>query len=189
MGLQHIAPTLEADQHKAVVEATWGHLAASEGAEYQGRIVYAVGIYGDDYLNPTALVSEFDDLANSPWEYEAVQAFLQHEDTPKDAGCIYEFVGVMRNYECSGVVTKVLDTAILPKPPQQKKARGIKMSDRCKACDEKRRQTTWVLEDLQDRAARAGMPAEYGGLVQFTDFIRSLYPEYYGTVATTDKES
>jgi len=35
-----------------------------------------------------------------------------------------------------------------------------------------------ILEDLQDRAANNGCPCDMT-LTQFTDYLRSLYPEYY----------
>lgn len=92
-----------------VIYATWGHLAAKKDKTYKGRIVYAVGCYGNDELNPTALISDFKGLKNSPWEFEAVQEFLQHKTTPKKVGCVYEFVGTMRNYECRGTVRKLYD--------------------------------------------------------------------------------
>lgn len=36
--------------------------------------------------------------------------------------------------------------------------------------------TMRILEELQDRACKVGLPI---GLSNFTDYIRSLYPEYY----------
>jgi hypothetical protein len=40
-------------------------------------------------------------------------------------------------------------------------------------------QIRFVLEDIQDRACKSGLLDQYGGLVQFTDFLRGLYPELY----------
>ena len=112
MGIQAM---IETDGHRQVTQATWGHLAAKKGKIYHGRIVYAVGIYGSDRLNPTVLLSEFEGLSNSPWEYDAVQAFLQYKDTPKDEGCVYEFVGSMQNYECKGTIKKIFDAEVVGK--------------------------------------------------------------------------
>ena len=36
--------------------------------------------------------------------------------------------------------------------------------------------TMRILEEIQDRACKVGLPI---GLSSFTDYIRSLYPEYY----------
>ena len=51
----------EARHHENVRRETWGHLAPVRNRTYRGRVVYAVGCYGDDPLNPTILVSEW------PW--------------------------------------------------------------------------------------------------------------------------
>ena len=40
-------------------------------------------------------------------------------------------------------------------------------------------QIRFVLEDLTDRACKTNTLGKYGGLVQFTDWLRGLYPELY----------
>ena len=53
--------------------------------------------------------------------------------------------------------------------------------------DEKQRyKLSAILEDLQDRASKGGVP-DISGLSQFTDYIRSLYPELYDN-RTLDQE-
>jgi hypothetical protein len=108
-GMADAFARVEAKYRDQVICATWGHLAAKKDKTYEGRIVYAVGCYGNDDMNPTALVSDFKGLDNSPWEFDAVDEFLHHKDTPKESGCVYEFVGTMCNYECRGTIRKLYD--------------------------------------------------------------------------------
>lgn len=54
-------------KYKAEVMAhTWGHLAPKKNKAYRGHIVFAIGCFGSDHLNPTALACEFSDLDSSP---------------------------------------------------------------------------------------------------------------------------
>lgn len=47
----------------------------------------------------------------------------------------------------------------------------------CAKCD-KDNQTRRILEDIQDRACKEGLPTGMS-LTEFTDYIRGLYPELY----------
>ncbi len=98
-----------AEEHYAtlVMKDTWGHLAPKKNKTYKGRIVYAVGCFGSDDLNPTPIVCEFDGLDGSPWFFDAINEFIQSQDN--NPGCVYEFKGGFRNYHFTGTVSKVQD--------------------------------------------------------------------------------
>jgi hypothetical protein len=44
-------PAIDA-QKERVMQATWGHLAPKKNQTYHGRIVYAVGCFSGDRVNP-----------------------------------------------------------------------------------------------------------------------------------------
>jgi len=69
--MEAFAPA-EAVYKAQVMENTWGHLAPKKDVTYRGRIVYAVGCFGNDPLNPTPLVCEFKNLDSSPWFFNAM---------------------------------------------------------------------------------------------------------------------
>lgn len=92
---------VEADYKAKVQAATWGHLAPVKGKTYEGRIVYAIGCFGDDPLNPIALVCDFDGLDSSPWFFDAMAEFIG--SGKNKVGCVYEFTGTFRNYR-SGTI-------------------------------------------------------------------------------------
>jgi hypothetical protein len=91
-------------QHQALAEA-WGHLAPKRNKIYRGRIVYVVGCFGNDHLNPTVMACELGDLESSPWFYDALIEFLQQQQT--EVGYVYEFVGTFRNYVFQGKIRAV----------------------------------------------------------------------------------
>src|SRR5215831_8690940 len=102
-------------EHKARVMAdTWGHLAPKKNIAYRGEIVFAVGIFGSDELNPTALQCDFSstdgELDSSPWFFDAMADFLSSLKCA--AGGVYRFTGTFRNYKFTGKITCVL----APKP-------------------------------------------------------------------------
>lgn len=99
---------VEAAYRSKVLEATWGHLALKRNTTYKGRIVYGVGCFGSDHLNPTALFCEFEGVDSSPWFFDALQEFIQEQKT--EEGCVYEFKGYVRNYVFKGNVKLLLDT-------------------------------------------------------------------------------
>ena len=93
----------EAKYHAEVLDDAWGHLAPKRNKTYTGRIVYAVGCFGDDPLNPTMLVCDFDGLDSSPWFFDALNQFIQSMDN--ELGSVYEFKGTFRNYKLNGCTT------------------------------------------------------------------------------------
>lgn len=87
------------------LKATWGHLAPKKNKAYRGFIVFAIGCFGDDALNPTALECEFNGLDSSPWFFDAMTDLLGSLET--EAGCIYRWEGTFRNYEFDGETRKM----------------------------------------------------------------------------------
>lgn len=86
----------EAPYREAVKVDTWGHLAPKENKTYKGRVVFAIGCFGDDELNPVVLVSEFRGLDSSPWFYDALMDFLstmqcKKARTRRDVGKVFEW--------------------------------------------------------------------------------------------------
>lgn len=47
------------------------HLAPKKDKRYKGRIIYAIGCFGDDPLNPTVLSCKLRGLDSSPWFFDA----------------------------------------------------------------------------------------------------------------------
>ncbi len=97
----------EAHYRDQVLAATWGHLAPRRNKKYRGRLVYAVGCYGNDHLNPTVLSCEFAELEDSPWFYSVLTDFLHKQEF--EVGCVYEFRGAFRNYRFEGETTLLMD--------------------------------------------------------------------------------
>lgn len=114
--LGHTLAGIDYHNHREQLKDTWGHLAPKKNKTYRGRVVYAIGCFGDDKLNPTVIDYDFGDLASSPWFYEALHEFLGDGDAPNgydghsymigglrnDEGCVYEWTGTMRNYNFTG---------------------------------------------------------------------------------------
>jgi hypothetical protein len=97
----------EIEYRNQIATDTWGHLAPKKGKTYPGRIVYAVGCFGDDPLNPLPIFCEFDGLDSSPWFYNALIDFISGQEN--EEGCIYEFKGTFRNYTFKGQIVKLMD--------------------------------------------------------------------------------
>jgi len=97
----------EADYKSKVMEHTWGHLAPKRNKIYPCRIVFAVGIFGDDALNPTAIHCHTPGLESSPWFFDAMMDFMQ--DTHPTEGKVYEFIGTFKNYRFSGNIKIVFE--------------------------------------------------------------------------------
>ena len=103
--------------HREQLKETWGHLAPIKNKTYNGRIVYAVGCFGNDGLNPTTISYHFDGLESSPWFHEALTEFIGG-GKPKAhgydgysymigglrnvPGCVYEWTGTLKNYRFKG---------------------------------------------------------------------------------------
>lgn len=96
----------QAAQHSQALIETWGHLAPKRNRTYKGHIVFALGCFGNDGLNPTALECEFDGLDSSPWFYEAMCDFLH--STKGEEGNVYRFDGHFRNYKFVGNLRQLI---------------------------------------------------------------------------------
>lgn len=94
--------SIDAHNCREQLKETWGHLAPVKNRTYKGRVVYAVGCFGDDELNPTPLVADFRGLDSSPWFYEALCEFIG-ELEGNESGCVYEWTGTLRNYESTAL--------------------------------------------------------------------------------------
>lgn len=92
-----------------VIRDTWGHLAPVKGQYYHGHMVFTIGCYGSDYLNPTVIHEDFKGLEPSPWSYECIQDWLMDRARKFEVGCVYQFTGHMRNYRLVGKVKKIAD--------------------------------------------------------------------------------
>ena len=108
MSLGDALATIESNNRAIVQQDTFGHLAPKRNEVYKGRLVFGIGCFGCDTLNPTALFCEFDGLDSSPWFFDAVCEFMQ--DRELTAGCVYEFLGTFKNYEFTGPIKLVFDT-------------------------------------------------------------------------------
>lgn len=97
---------IEQANREIVRQNTWGHLAPKKDKRYKGRIVYAVGCFGDDPLNPTVLSCDLGNLDSSPWFFDALMDFLGKQE--KKAGCVYEFIGTFCNYAFRGKIKTIL---------------------------------------------------------------------------------
>jgi hypothetical protein len=95
----------EAHYHAQVSQATWGHLAPLRNKRYSGHIVFALGCFGSDDLNQTALSCELDGLDASPWFFDAMTEFLQ--SLGGEAGGVYRWDGTFKNYEFKGTVRRM----------------------------------------------------------------------------------
>jgi hypothetical protein len=105
---------VEAAYRVAVMKDTWGHLAPKKNKTYRGRIVFAVGIYGSDELNPTVIHCHFDGLDDSPWFFDTLSDFLQEGQSDLGGserrfpeGAVYQFDGTFRNYAFKGKFKRV----------------------------------------------------------------------------------
>lgn len=87
-----------------VNQATFGHLAPEKNVSYKGKILFCHSGYGD---TGTALIdSEFENLQDSPWLYDAINEFLGKWEGLED-GCVYKIDCTLRNYRFYGTPKKV----------------------------------------------------------------------------------
>lgn len=98
---------VEARNKEQVLQQTWGHLAPVKNKAYRGYIIYTAGCFGNGPLNPTALACEFKGLDSSPWFFNTLQDFMS--DKRPDAGVVYKFEGVFKNYKFTGKLSVLLD--------------------------------------------------------------------------------
>jgi hypothetical protein len=75
-------------------------------------MVFAIGCFGSDNLNPTPLACEFKDtkgeeLDSSPWFHDAMMEFLCAHGGKE--GFVYRFEGTFRNYEFKGKIVPVYE--------------------------------------------------------------------------------
>jgi|ERR1700728_294464 len=96
----------EARYRAVIMEDTWGHLAPKKNKKYSGHIVWALGCFGSDHLNPTVLDFNLGALNGSPWLFDAMIDFLQDHST--DEGAIFRFDGYFRNYEFVGTIKRMV---------------------------------------------------------------------------------
>lgn len=96
----------EAEYKVRVMADTWGHLAPKRNKTYTGHVIFAVGCFGSDHLNPTALECEFKDLDSSPWFFDALCDFMGDIET--ETGGVYRFDGTFRNYQFKGTVQRLI---------------------------------------------------------------------------------
>ena len=101
----------EAENRRIVMANTWGHLAPKKNVTYNVRLVFAIGCFGSDHLNPTVIHADFthkvEELDSSPWLFDSVQDFLGQDDNRGEPGNVYEFVGTWRNYRFIGQIRRV----------------------------------------------------------------------------------
>jgi hypothetical protein len=90
----------EAAYHEKVMQHTWGHLAPERRKSYPGKMVFALGEYGD-YV---PIHVNFEGLDDSPWFFLDMMDFITQQ--VKDPG-IYRFNGKYINHLFVGKVCKV----------------------------------------------------------------------------------
>jgi hypothetical protein len=105
--ISEVFAPIEARYRAEVMADTWGHLAPKRNKTYKGHIVFAVGCFGDDPLNPTVLSCDFKGLDDSPWFFDAMADFIGEDENRGSEGNVYRFDGVFRNYEFSGTIRQV----------------------------------------------------------------------------------
>src|SRR5438270_14063598 len=96
---------MEAQYRAEVIAATWGHLAPKQNKTYHGYIIFAIGCFGNDNLNPTAIACEFKGLDSSPWFFDSLTMFLQNLEMKE--GCVYRFDGTFHNYEFKATIRQL----------------------------------------------------------------------------------
>lgn len=104
MGLKDVHRLIDSDNREIVYQATWGHLAPKKNTTYRGEILFAVGCYGNDHLNPTLLRVDIGGLDDSPWFFDVLNEMLTTlaiEDRIEE-GSVYRMKVTFRNYQFWG---------------------------------------------------------------------------------------
>lgn len=87
-----LVDAFEQSKREAVMQGTWGHLAAKPGRKYYGYAIFALcedGLY--------ALIKyEFDDVSG-PWHHQHLLNFISKK--AKDYGTIYKFTGYYKAFK------------------------------------------------------------------------------------------
>lgn len=117
MSLADAFAPAEAHYRSQVMADTWGHLAPRRNVIYRGHVIWALGCFGSDNLNPTVLDFEMEsrtglELNSSPWFYDCVIDFLQKHS--KEEGAVFRFDGSFRNYVFTGKITRLKLVAETP---------------------------------------------------------------------------
>lgn len=101
-----------AEFQEQIFQLTWGHLAPTRNKKYKGKILFAVSCFCSEERQ--LINYEFQDLDSSPWLYDAVHEFLEvlDEEGTIEAGCVYEFTGVIRNYKIEGTLKKIHELVV-----------------------------------------------------------------------------
>ncbi len=87
----------EAAYREKVMQHTWGHLAPERAKSYPGKMVFALGEYGD-YV---PIHVNFEGLDDSPWFFQDMMDFIvSHTETPG----IFRFEGKYVNHQFIGEI-------------------------------------------------------------------------------------
>ena len=82
-------------KEEQVMQDTWGHLAPKINKTYKGTMIYAHSVYGDIVL----LYSNFKNLDDSPWLFEAMQDYLSEHCENEG---VYQWEGRLTVHDCAG---------------------------------------------------------------------------------------
>jgi hypothetical protein len=117
-----LGASIDQINYAMICKETWGHLAPKKNVSYKGFIRFAVGVFGDDDLNPVPIACELrstkEELDSSPWFYDALTDLLSEWASagrygndplpvPIEGGNVYEWRGTFRNYEFRGTIRKM----------------------------------------------------------------------------------
>ncbi len=105
MSMESAFDGIEAHYAAELQKHTFGHLAPKKNKTYKGHVVWALGCFGDDDLNPTAIEAEFEGLSSSPWFYSCLIDFMANHS--REAGSVFRFDGTFRNFEFNGKIRRV----------------------------------------------------------------------------------
>ena len=96
---------VEMEYREQIRRDTWGHLAPREHRVYRGEVVFAVGCFGNDPINPTVLNCRFRGLDESPWFFESLIRFIGKRK--RRPGGVYRWEGEFCNYKFKGSFTRL----------------------------------------------------------------------------------
>ncbi len=77
-----------------VIGNTWGHLAPEPQRKYKGHIIIAIGCYHHETI---IMEDEFNDLPDSPWQYNDLQNFVYQATSNFQPG-VYHFGGWYKKF-------------------------------------------------------------------------------------------